>query len=335
MGRTKSRGNGQGTVYKRGKTWTCEVRMFAGEYCRRATKGGFETKREAVAYLPVLESTLTKNVRVISFTELWEKWTATRTFQQLSDDKQRAYRIAYNKCTPLYALSDVRKCSYDMACQIVQGLSYYPARDVKRILNGMFELAQRMDCLEKNIAPLIELPPIPQAKHVAFTDEQVQAIRACENPFRDVVLLMIETGMRPIEMRMLTVESVDFSEHLCMGGRKANTDMPIALSTEAERILTNLCSSVGNGRICPMSEDDFYTAFYQCLADAGVQDADVHTYTPYACRHTYVTRLTRAGVPQAIVQKAARHTSYKTTQGYTHMDVTDVLSAVNRVGNSD
>jgi len=308
--------------------------MFAGEYCRRATKGGFATKREALAYADVLWQNLTKSVRVISFPELWDKWSSTQSFQQLSDDKQRAYRIAYNKCAPLYALSDVRNCSYDMMCQIVQGLTYYPARDVKRVLNGMFELAMRMDCLERNQASLIELPPIPQTKRTAFTDEQVQAIRVCPNEFRDIILLMIETGMRPVEMRMLTVEDIDFDAHLCMGGRKANTDMPIALSSEAEQILTNLCRNVGNGRLCPLSEDDFYEAFYQCLADAGVQDADVHTYTPYTCRHTFVTRLTRAGVPQAVVQKAARHTSYKTTQGYTHMDITDVLQAVNLVGNS-
>lgn len=335
MGRAKVRGNGQGTVYKRGKTWTAEVNMFAGDYRRRVTKGGFETKREAVAYLGTLVHSLSAEpVRTVSFQSLWEKWTATQTFQQLGKGKKRDYARAYARCNIFYALSDVRKCSYDACQSIVQGLTHYQARDVKRVLNGMFELAQKMECLEKNVAPLIEIPAVPPAKNAFFTDAQVQAIRECPHASRDYALLMIETGMRPIEMRSLTVEEVDFDARLCMGGRKANTEMPIALSDEAMRILKRMCEQVGTGKVCRMGQAEFYQSFQEMLVQAGIQRADEHVYTPYACRHTYVTRLTRAGVPPAVIQKAARHTSYKTTQGYTHLDVQDVLSALRLVCNS-
>ena len=52
----KSRGNGTGTVYRRGKTWTAAKTL--GYYVSEdklhrevRTKGGFKTKREALEYI--------------------------------------------------------------------------------------------------------------------------------------------------------------------------------------------------------------------------------------------------------------------------------------------
>jgi len=327
---TKKRGNGQGTVYKRGNTWQAEVNMMCGDIRRRAYKGGFATKREAVAYLPTLAESLRLNrTKTISFTKLFERWTQEQEFIQLSKDKQDAYRIAYKKCASLYALSDVRIATYDTLASIISGMTYYPARDVKRVLNGMWQLAMRMECAEKNPAQLLQLPPIPQARKTTFTDAQIEKLQASSDPFAPVILLMIYMGLRPIEFRMMTVEDVHLDEHYTDGGRKTAREIPIAIPTEAEPILRKMCEQAKTGRLCKLSEDDFYDAFYKCLDATGVQREDNHTLTPVSCRHTFVTRLTRKGVPIAIVQKAARHTSYKTTQGYTHLDITDVLGALN------
>lgn len=329
--KSKSRGNGQGTVYKRGNSWQVELCTYVGGVRRRAYKSGFTTKTAALAYVRELEKELkTKMHRqeTISFVDLWEKLQQTQSFKQLSKDKQAAYRIAYNKCTCLQTLSDVRFATYDMQASIIQGLSYYPARDVRTLLNKAWELAMRMGCLETNHAPLLELPPIPKAKNAAFTPEQVKLISEADDPFKDVVMCMIEMGLRPIEMLSMTVEDVDFDKRISLGGRKANQDMPIAISHSAEPYLRRLCEAAGSGRICALSNDKFYESFYKFLSNAKVQDENDHTLTPYACRHTFVTQLTRKGIPQAMIQKAARHSSYKTTQGYTHLDVSDVLSAM-------
>ena len=335
MKKTKQRGNGTGTVYKRGDrgTYVAEVRSYLPGEVRRIRKT-FAKKKDAVNALPALlkqleQRTDPKAPKVISFADLKDKLFATQWYKQLSPDKQKAYRIAYNKCAPLHALSDVRFASYEMQAEIISGLTYYPARDVRTLLNKAWELAMRMNCLEKNYAPLLELPPIPQAKKTAFSEEQVKKIQKVNDPFRDYMLLMIYMGLRPVELRGLTVEDVHLDEHYTDGGRKTAKGVPIAIFDEAEPILRKMCEETKTGKLCKLSNDDFYAAFYHCLAAAGVQDEEDHTLTPYTCRHTFVTRLTKAGVPQPMIQKAARHTSYKTTQGYTHLDISDVLKAVN------
>ena len=73
----KIRGNGQGTVYKRSSgKWQAEVTL--GYYVkdgkklrRKLTKGGFDKKKDAIAYLPVLfgEKETKKHITI---SELWE-----------------------------------------------------------------------------------------------------------------------------------------------------------------------------------------------------------------------------------------------------------------------
>ena len=330
----KKRGNGQGSVYKRGKTYTAEARVFENGEQKRTRKGGFQRKADAINAIPGLLHSLKKErMKTIGFNELIDKLFATQWYSGLSKDKQKAYRIAYNKCTLLHALPDVRLATFEMQTSILCGLSYYPARDVRTLLNKAWELAMRMDCMEKNYAPLLELPSIPQPNKVAMTEDDVRKIADCDDGFKDYVLAMIYMGLRPVEMMSLSVEDVHFEDRYTDGGRKTAKGVPIAIFSEAEEPLKRLCERAVNGRLYKGTENAFYADFYRCLESAKVQSAECRKYTPYACRHTFVTRLTRMGIPQAMIQKASRHTDYKTTQGYTHLDISDVLKAVDDVGN--
>lgn len=335
MGRRhKQRGNGTGSIYKRSdrEGYVAEVRILTDGNMRRIRRS-FPTKKAAALAIPSMRQELmTESVarKSIGFRDLIDKLLDTEWYKQLSSEKQMAYKIAVKKCDSLMTLSDVRRADFETLQGIIRGMTFYPARDVRTVLNKAFGLAMRMDCLERNQAPLLELPKMPQAKNSAFTDEQVQMIEQCHDPFVPYILLMIYMGLRPVELRGMTVEDVHLDERYTDGGRKTAKGVPIAIFDDALPILRTMCEETKTGKLCRMSEDEFYTAFYRCLAEAGVQDEQDHTLTPYACRHTFVTRLTRQGVPQAMIQKAARHTSYKTTQRYTHLDITDVLDAVNK-----
>ena len=93
--KTKSRGNGQGTVFKRGTTWTacataCNPR-------RTKTKGGFSTKRDALAALPELRQQLLHGSAApdnITFAKVYDKWE-TRHMERVASSTMDCYRAAY------------------------------------------------------------------------------------------------------------------------------------------------------------------------------------------------------------------------------------------------
>ena len=73
---SRSRPNGTGTVYKRGKTWTASyvhgyvIQEDGKLKTVRSTKGGFRTKKEAMEFLPALQNAPER--KVPNLLELWE-----------------------------------------------------------------------------------------------------------------------------------------------------------------------------------------------------------------------------------------------------------------------
>lgn len=324
--------NGEGTAYKRGSTWTVKVRVWQPEY-RCLTKGGFRSKKEALAAAADLRaSLLNRPATVQSFAGLWELFKNTTRFQELSEGKKGAYGIAYKKCVPLHAVKDVSTIRYRDVQPLVDGLTFYPARDIKVLLNGLFEMAVKNEWMRENPAALIELPHLEKHDKVVFSDDEIEKLRAVDDSMARLILLGILTGMRPIELRSVTDECIRLADH-CIVGAGAKTELgkavPIMLSNEAEQVCAELM-----GHIPTFSGDDaFYSQFYATLEKAGISNPG-HRLTPNSMRHTFITRLTVAGVPPAVIQKAARHTSYTTTLGYTHPDMSDVLAAVNKLSPS-
>lgn len=70
----KRRGNGQGTVVKRGKTYTAICTKFIAGKRITFSKGGFATKKEALDYIPNLKPAPCSVAPKITLKELFERW---------------------------------------------------------------------------------------------------------------------------------------------------------------------------------------------------------------------------------------------------------------------
>jgi len=96
----KLRGNGEGTVFKRGDTWTAEVVIGwkkdkdGVRHRVRRTKGGFRTKKEALEYVPALKKTPSK--KAVTLSALYDGWSESAMLK-LSKSKQTSYKIAFEK----------------------------------------------------------------------------------------------------------------------------------------------------------------------------------------------------------------------------------------------
>lgn len=62
-----------------------------------------------------------------------------------------------------------------------------------------------------------------------------------------------------------------------------------------------------------------------------MQELNHQTYTPYDCRHTFITRATKAGVNPQLLRRMVGHSDLATTDKfYTHIDQSDILNAINQ-----
>ena len=340
--RTKSRGNGTGTAFKRGSTWTAQVvvdRVVVADDkpLRKITrsKGGFKTRDDALRYCPILKNGPEKPVLAPTLTSYWEAYKKG-PYEALSASKQQAYRTAWKK------LSDIAGTRVDqLTVSDLQDLvakqcsSYYTARDVRTLLINLFRIASAEGYVRQELPTFIQLPSLEEKERTPFSETEQQALWKLYEDKHDlraaIPLLMIYTGMMPGEAMALKVEHIDLDKQQITGvgmKTKVRKQAPIVLMKALLPLVQDLIDNAQpSGYIWKRVEKEWYDAYYGALEAAGCRKL-----TPYSCRHTTASALaiTKNVAPQTVT-KVMRWSSSKMLDRYAHPDQKDAQRAVNRL----
>ena len=340
--RTKSRGNGTGTAFKRGSTWTAQVvydRVVVADDkpLKKLTrsKGGFRTRDEALRYCPILKNGPEKPVLAPTLASYWEAYKKG-PYEALSASKQQAYRTAWKK------LSDIAETRVDqLTVSDLQDLvakqcsSYYTARDVRTLLINLFRIASAEGYVRQELPTFIQLPPLEEKERTPFSETEQQALWKLYEDKHDlraaIPLLMIYTGMMPGEAMALKVEHIDLDKQQITGvgmKTKVRKQAPIVLMKALLPLVQDLIDNAQpSGYIWKRVEKEWYDAYYGALEAAGCRKL-----TPYSCRHTTASALaiTKNVAPQTVT-KVMRWSSSKMLDRYAHPDQKDAQRAVNRL----
>ena len=339
--RTKSRGNGTGTAFKRGSTWTAQVvydRVYVADDkpLKKLTrsKGGFKTRDEALQYCPILKNGPQKPKLAPPLSHYWETYKEG-AYTALSASKQQAYRTAWKKLETIkdtridqLTVSDLQKLVSEKCS------SYYTTRDVRTLLISLFRIAAAEGYARQEIPTFIQLPVLEEKEQTPFSEIEQKALwkRYEDGDLRAAApLLMIYTGMMPGEAMALRVDQIDLEGHRIHGvGMKTKirrqTDIVLA-ETILPLVQDLIDHAQPSGYIWKRVEDEWYANYHAVLKDAGCRDLP-----PYSCRHTTATALaiTKNIAPQTVA-KVMRWSTAKMLDRYAHPDQKDALKAVNRI----
>ena len=331
---TQKRGNNQGSVYKRGKTYTAMVTLDTYKkdgkvFQKRASKGGFATKADALAYVTRLTSG--DVIESPSIAHYWEAFKAGK-YASLSDSKQTAYNIAYNRLKDVQA-RQIRSLTVGELQNVINAecASYYTARDVRTLLHHLYKIAAAEGKANASLPDLLEIPALEETEQEPFTeDEQAALWKAYEDGNADAAypLIMIYTGMMPGELLRLTVGMIDFNRKEIVGvGMKTKVRKKAALLVP-DAILPILQAlaegKAAEDKIVQRNKDNFYLDYYAALEAAGVRKLP-----PYSCRHTTATALAiTEGIAPQTVRKIMRWSTTRMLDRYAHPDLADARAAI-------
>lgn len=315
----RRRGNGEGTVYKtKSGNWQCEIRN------PRRTKGGFRTKKEALAYLETLRAEKKKVSSIASLYMLWSE----NSMPKLSESKQTAYKIAYNRIPADLAKQPIQDVTISNLQEVVSGLTFYPARDIKSLLSHIYKRACAQGDVPGNLAQYIELPKLEEKEAEAFTEDEVTALWEAYlggDNFVGYILIMIYSGMMPGELLACKRENIDLNNRVIVGAgkkTKVRKETPIAIADCIVPVIENICGEI---KLIHINKDKFYTEYYRAIRNANIRELP-----PYSCRHTTATALA-SKVPPSILQRVMRHSKFTTTQRYIHHSAEQAKEAVNAI----
>ena len=334
--RGRTRPNGTGTAYKRGKSW--QARVVIGWKSKDGksvpvwrTKDGFPTKREALEYCAVLlDPSYQKEKRVPTLADYWQSYESVE-LAKLSKSKQTAYRIAWRKLSELHRVP-VNRITVTMVRDVVAGAAptFYPAKDCKTLLTRLFELAGADGVVSKDIPSYIIPPKLEEKEREAFTREEQSALwklYETGDMTAAIPLLMICTGMMPGEMQALRVENINTETRTITGvgmKTKVRKQSQIYIPEDAMLIIEDLIANAQpTGYLWPRNKKKWYNQYYSALEYAGCRRLE-----PYSCRHTTATRLAiTEGIAPQTVQRIMRWSTTKMLDRYAHPDDTAVREA--------
>ena len=327
--RVRARANGMGTAYKRGKTWTVQLRVKNKDNYITYTKGGFTKKSDALEYRPKLIPAKASGERTLE--HYWMLYKDNK-LPKLSGSKQTAYKIAYDKLEAL-ALKPISTIGIKLIQDTInkKASSYYPARDIKMLLSHIYKLALGDGEVPTNVSELIELPALVETESQPFTTEEQAALwehYAAGDIFVGYLLLMIHSGMMPGELMACLKANIDIDKQQILGcGLKTKTrrGTPIMITDYMIPILKTLVQYSAGDKLLTMNKDNFYKAYYAALERCGCR-----RLPPYSCRHTTGTILgVDQNTPPAVIAKVLRQKSIAMQERYKHPDTTDAMNAVN------
>lgn len=332
--RAPRRGNGTGSVYKRGKTWEAAVVLgykLVDEKAVpiRVTKGGFKTKKEAIEYIPTLRQERPKNIPTLN--DLYYSFKSSKQFDKLSDSRKEKYAIAWRKIErETYNRIDLLTVADLQYIVDSRATTYYPARDIKDLLSKLYQRALPDQYVSINLAEYIELPDKNEKEREPFTNEDITKLwndYLAGNWWTGYLLLMLYSGMMPGELMCALKDQIDWEGKQIRGAGKKTAirkQTPIVLADIIIPVLADLCEHTPGDKLIRINKDRFYEKYYETLERAGCK-----RLTPYSCRHTTATTLALENIPVSVVQKIMRHAKITTTQRYIHVNIDPMLNAVN------
>lgn len=347
----KARGNGTGTVYKRGKTWTAlkTIGFLTNENgeVKRITrsKGGFRTKKEALEYLPNLDGAERKK-KSLSWAAMYDAWQPTHRAGKSTMD---CYAAAENYFRPIWMLpfdqidiDDLQDCLDDCP------KGKRTRENMKALAGLLYKYAIPRHMATLNLAQYLIVGGGDTGTKTALPDYALEALRCAVGHVcgADYVISQCYLGFRPSELLALDAKNYDRKERAFTGGAKtdAGRDRVVTVSPKIQPIIDRLtkdkiagpvfCGSDGK----PMSIEQYRAMFYRVLDECGVDNpvegpegAKRHRYTPHSCRHTFATLMKR--VPGADKDKLELigHTSNEMLRHYQDIDFEDLRRVTNAI----
>lgn len=337
--RTK-RGNGAGTVYKRGDKWVAEVTKGYREdngVARRvfAKKCGFRTKKEALEYIPTLRGKQ-KREKDITWAQLYQMWYPTHRAGKSTMD---CYKAAYKHFAPVefwklseIAIDDLQECLDECPH------GKRTRENMKALCGLMYKYAVPRDYAKLNLAQYLVVSGEAGKARSGFSAEQLEKLRVASGviPFADYIYCMCYLGFRPSEFLALDIKDYDRAAKTLTGGAKtdAGKDRVVTISPKVQPIVDRLATGKEAGALfcdetgSAFRYDRFRDAiFYSVLEKVGIENPVVdgkHALTPHSCRHTFATLMKNVQAPEKDKMRLIGHASPEMLRYYQDVRLDDL-----------
>lgn len=364
--KAKSRGNGQGSVYKRGKTWEAQVIVgwldpedpHGHRIPVKRRKGGFKRKDLAVQYLDTLRNDSKKRRRV-TLQQLYKEWYDSYESRVIASTMGN-YDAAYKHFKSLHGLFLEDITSDDLQrCMDACPAGHRTHQNMKCVAGLLWGYACDQDLADRDITKNLFIGRGASVQRDPITDAEVASIRSAIPSYRyaDYIYCLCYLGFRPGEMLELRKDMIhcatlpgkdgapDRTVYYCVNGKKtaAGKDRIVIVPNQILDIVLSRLMIPGTDLVFPMYVFSRKEGTpFRCFKPMTHEYFNKHVFkplmaqlgfdskkVPYCARHTYADKL--KGADGSDKDKAALigHSDYLFTQDrYQSSAIADLTALV-------
>ena len=267
----------------------------------------------------------------LTFEQLYQLWLDKRA-PKLSVANQKALKSVYKYCNTLANTKYSNIKAYHMQDIIdTCGKGYSVQGKIKALFHHLDRFALELDIAKTCYSDLITAEAAPETtSRKPFTAAEIEALWAAQDKsWVDSVLIYIYTGWRLNELLNLKSATVDLENQLMTGGSKTASGkgrivpihpriLPLIQARAAndhEYLISN------NGRHCSPT---MYYGFW-----GGIMDTLHMEHVVHECRHTFRSRLDRAGANKVCIDLLMGHKVKDVGERvYTHKTIEELRETI-------
>lgn len=334
----RKRANGTGTIYKmpgtRAKPWAAKRNnVFIGSY---------KTYHEAQKALERITDVDVSDKYNLTFTQIYDLWKPVHA-RDVSKNQMSCYATAFRQSAKLHDLKfrNLRKSDFQSVILSLEesGKALSTCEKVMQLFGQLSKWAMDEGIVNQNHARNVTIAAVQKGEKKPFTEEQIKQIKAATGRGKTIVLILIATGARTIEL--FNVPLTDCYDNYFIAGSKAKKGQQvirrvIAVSAdglEAYHQILHAAKASGGTRLIDGYEGNRDSVNFRKRDFAELmKELNITGMTPYSCRHTFSTRAVRAGVTPQMLSRMMGHTDIKTAdKHYTHLDTADIIQEAAKI----
>ncbi|MBE6933674.1 MAG: site-specific integrase [Ruminococcaceae bacterium] len=328
----RKRSNGTGSITKlsgnRAKPWIARKNdVYIGSYATRVDA------QKALERLTDIDINEKFNY---TFKQVHDLWLPEHE-RTIGEHGKGNYKTALNNCQELHDLRFRSLRTSDFQKVIIRleekGLSKSSCEKVLQLFGQLSDWAIREGICQTNYARFCTITAEQKSKGQVFPPEAIAAIKESKLEAAKVVLVLLATGCRGNELFTVPLSNC-FSRYFIGGSKTSsgkNRVIPVAADglMAYQAILTEAKSRGGKLFIDGYNGNKTYANFAKREFKELMNEIGLEGYTPYDCRHTFTTQAIRAGIDKQTLRRILGHADLSTTDKYyTHLDLDDILNAV-------
>lgn len=289
----RRRGNGEGTVYKRGNTYAiCVTKYIDGKRIKK-TKSGFATKKAALEYASKLDFSQRAVRDDISLSALFERWKPYYE-PRVGKTTMQGHEAAYKWVSDLHSYPFAQLMTDDWQdCVNECPRGKRTKENIKALAMALYKYAISIRIVDHNYAQYIWCGNEAEGTYPPISMEELETIRKAIGsiPYAEYIYALCYTGFRPTAFLSLKPEHYD-REHKCLiGGIKtaAGIDRIVTVSPKIESIIEQRIAAGGEYLFPNLATGEKLTAerFRNDVFNPLMERLGIQGKVPYSCRHTF------------------------------------------------